>query len=58
MREAEYSGQFKRDVKQAQRRGKDMGKPATGVATLTASELSVCTAMGIAPADYIKHKES
>ena len=38
--------------------GKDMGKPATGVAQLTANELSVCTAMGIAPADYLKHKES
>lgn len=26
MRQPEYSGQFKRDVKQTQKRGKDMGK--------------------------------
>jgi len=26
MRQPDYSGQFKRDVKQAQKRGKDMGK--------------------------------
>ena len=26
MRQADYSGQFKRDVKQSQKRGKDMGK--------------------------------
>jgi mRNA interferase YafQ len=29
MRRPGYSGQFKRDVKQAQRRGKDMGKLKT-----------------------------
>lgn len=29
MRQPEYSGQFKRDVKQAQKRGKDMGKLKT-----------------------------
>jgi len=26
MRQPDYSGQFKRDVKQSQKRGKDMGK--------------------------------
>ncbi len=26
MRRPDYSGQFKRDVKQSQKRGKDMGK--------------------------------
>lgn len=26
MRQPEYSGRFKRDVKQAQKRGKDMGR--------------------------------
>ncbi|WP_321161759.1 hypothetical protein [Verminephrobacter aporrectodeae] len=29
MRQPGYSGQFKRDVKQAQKRGKDMGKLKT-----------------------------
>ncbi|PKY09641.1 YafQ family addiction module toxin [Acidithiobacillus marinus] len=29
MRQPDYSGQFKRDVKQAQKRGKDMGKLKT-----------------------------
>lgn len=36
MREAEYSGQFKRDVKQAQRRGKDMDKLKTLLGLLIA----------------------
>jgi len=43
MREAEYSGQFKRDVKQAQRRGKDMGKLKTLLGLLIAgAELPEC----------------
>lgn len=29
MRQPDYSGQFKRDVKQSQKRGKDMGKLKT-----------------------------
>lgn len=34
VREPEYSGRFKRDVKQAQRRGKDMDKLKTLLALL------------------------
>jgi len=34
MRQPDYSGQFKRDVKQAQKRGKDMGKLKTLLALL------------------------
>ncbi len=40
MRQPEYSGQFKRDVKQAQRRGKDMDKLKTVLGLLiTEAEL-------------------
>ena len=43
MRQLEYSGQFKRDVKQAQRRGKDMGKLKTLLGLLIAgAELPEC----------------
>jgi mRNA interferase YafQ len=34
MRQPDYSGQFKRDVKQAQKRGKDMDKLKTLLALL------------------------
>jgi len=38
MRLAEYSGQFRRDVKQAQKRGKDMGKLKALLTLLIESE--------------------
>ena len=34
MRQPDYSGQFKRDLKQAQRRGKEMGKLKTLIGLL------------------------
>ncbi|OYY73635.1 MAG: YafQ family addiction module toxin [Gammaproteobacteria bacterium 28-57-27] len=47
MRLAEYSGQFRRDVKQAQKRGKDMGKLKTLLALLIESE--------VLPSVYLDH---
>lgn len=47
MRQPAYSGQFKRDVKQAQKRGKDMGKLKT-VLTLLIEGLPL-------PAVYLDH---
>lgn len=47
MRQPAYSGQFKRDVKQAQKRGKDMGKLKT-LLTLLIEGLPL-------PAVYLDH---
>lgn len=47
MRQPAYSGQFKRDVKQAQKRGKDMDKLKT--------LLSLLIEGGPLPASYIDH---
>ena len=47
MRWAEYSGQFKRDVKQSQKRGKDMGKLKTLLRLLITKEAL--------PATYLDH---
>jgi mRNA interferase YafQ len=38
MHQPEYSGQFKRDVKQSQKRGKDMGKLKELLSLLIAGE--------------------
>lgn len=38
MRQPNYSGQFKRDLKQAQKRGKDIGKLKTLMALLLAAQ--------------------
>ncbi len=38
MRSASYTGQFKRDVKLAEKRGKDMGKLRTVIELLLAGE--------------------
>ncbi len=47
MRQPAYSGQFKRDVKQAQKRGKDMDKLKTLLGLLIAGEPL--------PASYLDH---
>jgi mRNA interferase YafQ len=47
MRQPAYSGQFKRDVKQAQKRGKDMEKLKT--------LLSLLIEGGALPATYLDH---
>jgi len=47
MRLVEYSGQFRRDVKQAQKRGKDMGKLKTLLALLIENETL--------PSSYLDH---
>jgi mRNA interferase YafQ len=47
MRQIEYSGRFKRDVKQAQKRGKDMDKLKTLI-TLLIEDLPL-------PASYCDH---
>ena len=47
MRQPDYSGQFKRDVKQAQKRGKDMGKLKT-LLTLLIEDKPL-------PAPYLDH---
>lgn len=47
MRQPEYSGQFKRDVKQAQKRGKDMEKLKTLLSLLIEGKFL--------PANYLDH---
>lgn len=47
MRQPDYSGQFKRDVKQAQKRGKDMDKLKTLLALLIEGKPL--------PASYLDH---
>lgn len=47
MRKPDYSGQFKRDVKQAQKRGKDMEKLKTVLGLLIEGKLL--------PASYLDH---
>jgi len=47
MRQPEFSGQFKRDVKQAQKRGKDMEKLKTLLSLLIEGKLL--------PATYLDH---
>lgn len=47
MRQPEYSGQFKRDVKQAQKRGKDMEKLKTLLSLLIEGKPL--------PANYLDH---
>ncbi|MES2830376.1 MAG: type II toxin-antitoxin system YafQ family toxin [Pseudomonadota bacterium] len=47
MRRANYSGQFKRDVKQSQKRGKDMSKLKTLLSLLISGEAL--------PAIYLDH---
>lgn len=47
MRQPDYSGQFKRDVKQSQKRGKDMDKLKTW--------LSLLIAGAPLPANYLDH---
>ena len=47
MKEISYSGQFKRDVKQAQKRGKDMSKLKTLMNMLIAGETL--------PASFLDH---
>lgn len=47
MRQVHYSGQFKRDVKQAQRRGKDMEKLKALLTLLIAGE--------VLPESYLDH---
>ena len=47
MRQPEYSGQFKRDVKQCQKRGKDMGK--------LKALLSLLIEGAALPATYLDH---
>jgi mRNA interferase YafQ len=47
MRQPDYSGQFKRDVKQAQKRGKDMGKLKILLTLLMEGETL--------PASYLDH---
>ena len=47
MRQPDYSGQFKRDVKQAQKRGKDMDK--------LKKLLELLIAEAVLPAHYLDH---